>query len=102
MRIEPLGDSAYIVRDLGDVPSYTLARSLEQLSLPGVVEIVPAYETLGVYVEAESFDQSRFLEAIREVKPEKGSTGKHHAVPVCYELGEDRSEERRVGKECRL
>ncbi len=89
MRIEPLGDSAYIVRDLGDVPSYTLAAAIERLSLPGVIEIVPAYDTLGVYVEPAAFDRAAFQNTAETVRIVDSVTCTNHRVPVCYELGED-------------
>lgn len=89
MRIEPLGDSAYIVRDLGDVPSYTLAEALESLSTPGIVEIVPSYETLGVYVDPELFDLLAFREVYYSAPVGKGMPSQSHRVPVCYAHGDD-------------
>lgn len=90
MRIEPLGDAAYIVRGLGDGPAYPFADHLGRLSLPGVVEVVAAYDTLGVYVDPEQFSMSALESALGSApRFEQSPVGKLHRVPVCYELGED-------------
>ena len=69
MRIEPLGDSALIVRvvdDFGRDPEGALnavlaaLRSLEAAAIPGVTELAPAYSTIGVFFDPtriESFDR---------------------------------------------
>lgn len=89
VRIEPLGDSAYIVRDLGDLLSYTLAQECERLNLPGVQEIVPAFDTLGVYVDRAVFDPEAFVSLVQGLTTVAEPQGKMHLVPVCYELGDD-------------
>ncbi len=90
MRIEPLGDAAYIVRGLGDGPAFALADALGRLGLPGVVEVVAAYDTLGVYVDPDQFSLSALSSALGSVEGyEQSAVGKLHRVPVCYELGED-------------
>jgi len=98
MRIEPLGDSALIIRVVEEFePEKTLdavlgaAQELERAALPGVIELAPAYATIGVF-----FDPARtgleplrtaIEEALRKTEParsgaENGSTVE---VPVCYE-----------------
>lgn len=92
VRIEPLGDSAYIVRDLGDVPSYTLAGAIERASVPGIVEIVPCFDTLGVYVSTAGADLTALEMTLKSVSTENDSAAATHSIPVCYELGEDLEE----------
>jgi inhibitor of KinA len=89
MRIEPLGDAAYIVRGLGDGPVFPFVGHLERLSLPGVVEVVAAYDTLGVYVDPGQFSLSALESALAEPTVFSTVEGRSHRVPVCYELGED-------------
>src|SRR5688500_8262623 len=45
MRAEPLGDSAYILRDL-EMPAYELAERLNAEPQPGLIEAVASYETV--------------------------------------------------------
>lgn len=60
MRIEPLGDSALIVRVVDDFardPEASLdavqaaLHSLESAAIPGVTELAPAYSTIGVFFD---------------------------------------------------
>ena len=57
MRIEPLGDSALIVRVVDEFhPETSLnavlgaVRRLEAAAIPGVIEVAPAYTTIGVFL----------------------------------------------------
>ena len=98
MRIEPLGDSALLVRvveelDSEKTPDAVLraTRKLERAAIPGVVEFVPAYTTIGVF-----FDPARtgldalgteIEEALRKTEG-GGSRAESEStieVPVCYE-----------------
>jgi inhibitor of KinA len=86
MRIEPLGDAAYILRDL-DAPAYLVASWLNVERPSGLVEAVASYDTVGLYVNA-GFDPYQ-LELPTEypaVEP------RSLTIPVCYELGEDLEE----------
>jgi KipI family sensor histidine kinase inhibitor len=83
MRVEPLGDSAFILREL-DAEPWQIARALNEQPAPGLIEAVASYETVGLYVDPVLFD----IEALR--LPEASSChGRAHVIPVCYELGED-------------
>lgn len=88
MRLDPLGESAFIVRDLGETPTYALAAKIEAMNLPGVRECVAAYDTLGLYVDPSNFNPSQFEAAVKQVGPMRFAS-KRHLVPACYELGED-------------
>ncbi len=54
----PLGDAAFIVRDVAQAAS--VARSLNEARIPGLIEAVAAYDTLGLYVDPESFEAEAF------------------------------------------
>lgn len=83
MRIEPLGDKAYLLRDL-DEPAYLIAKAINAKPPRGVVEAVASYETVALYVDAEIGDaENLFLTAAKGVEPAR------HVIPVCYELGDD-------------
>jgi inhibitor of KinA len=98
MRIEPLGDSALLIRVVDDFhPGDSLdailraTAALEAAAIPGVVEFVPAYTTIGVF-----FDPGRTgLEALQtEIEAAlqetdltlfPAQTRSTIEVPVCYE-----------------
>lgn len=89
MKIEPLGDAAYVVRDLPVSPAFVAAGALGRLSLPGVSEVVASYDTLGVYVDPDQFDLDALRSAVEKLTASEQVIGRLHRVPVCYELGED-------------
>lgn len=100
MRIEPLGDSALLVRvveDHGRESERALGavlgalRQLEAALIPGVVELAPAYTTVGVFFDpaltgfdAVKTEIERVLQDTEPVKPRAG-TARTIEVPVCYE-----------------
>jgi len=58
MRIEPLGDSALLVRlsdhfdpDTSSNAVLTVVRQLKAMAIPGVIELAPAYTTIGVFFD---------------------------------------------------
>ncbi|MEX2243289.1 MAG: carboxyltransferase domain-containing protein [Fimbriimonadaceae bacterium] len=90
MRIEPLGDAAFIVRGLGSGPAFPYVEVLQRLGLAGVVEVVASYDTLGVYVDPDQFSLSELASRLESLPVSShAAVGKLHEVPVCYELGED-------------
>jgi len=99
MRIEPLGDSALLVRVVDEFdPEKSLdavlraARALEHAAIPGVVELVPAYTTVGVFVDPtriNGFDELQ-TSIERGLACNSESLGEFAdrliiEVPVCYE-----------------
>lgn len=87
MKIEPLGDSAFIVREL-DETAFALASALNAAPPRGLIEAVASYDTVGLYVDPDRFDVS----SITEATVSRLAQGKLHQVPVCYEAGPDLSE----------
>jgi KipI family sensor histidine kinase inhibitor len=101
MRIEPLGDSALIVRIVDDFardPEASLnavlgaLRSLESAAIPGVTELAPAYATVGVFFDPariESFDVLKttignILNA-SSLEGESNVEAPLQEIPVCYD-----------------
>ncbi|HZH99183.1 MAG TPA: carboxyltransferase domain-containing protein [Fimbriimonadaceae bacterium] len=91
MRIEMLGDRAFVLRDLPSSPSWC-ARVLE--GALGDVEVVPSYESIGVYAlsNASLSDLEERLYALEWPHETGENGGKLHELPVCYELGPDLGE----------
>jgi inhibitor of KinA len=100
MRIEPLGDSALIVRmsdhfDPETSSNAVLAavRQIEAAAIPGVIELAPAYTTIGVFVDSARIGGFDELKATIEntlqnsLEPARPRAGGETVieVPVCYE-----------------
>jgi inhibitor of KinA len=80
MRIEPLGESAYILRDL-DVEPYVYAHSLALSSVFGLQEVVPSIDTVGLFVDPKHFDPNS-LEAVQiHLTPQVRT----HIVPILFD-----------------
>lgn len=88
MRIVRLGESAWILRDLGDRRPYEVVRSIAAAGLDGVSEAVPALQSVGVYGEPDLLDPDALMAAATG-SDGSGAQAKSHTIPVCYELGED-------------
>jgi len=84
MKIEPLGDSAFILRDLTQ-PAFVLAATLNSTRPPGLVEAVAGYDTVGLFIDPDLFDPATISDNGAETPP----PGRLHSVPVCYEMGAD-------------
>jgi inhibitor of KinA len=106
MRIEPLGDSALIVRVVDEFqPDTSLAaalaalRHLEAAAIPGVIELAPAYTTIGVFfdparIESATADNSPFdilaakIQSVLNASAfadETASAATAVEIPVCYD-----------------
>jgi inhibitor of KinA len=98
MRIEPLGDSALIIRVVEEFdPEKTLdavlraAHELERAALRGVIELAPAYATVGVFFDPARTGlealRTEIEEALRKTEParSRAEAGLTIEVPVCYE-----------------
>ncbi len=88
MRIDRLGESAWILRELGDRRPYSVARAISAAGLDGVHEAVPALHSVGVYGEPDAVDPDALI-AVAKGSLWSGGEPKSHTIPVCYELGED-------------
>ena len=121
MKIEPLGDSALIVRVVNDFAAnpdgaldavLAALRQLQAAKIPGVTEMAPAYTTIGVYYDPmrlergaasqSAFDvvETRIRKVLGEFSLEKETAIEMPVVeiPVCYgdELGPDLADVSRV------
>lgn len=85
-RIDPLGESAFILRELGGVPAYAIAEALR--GQPGIVDATSAYDTVGVYV-APGYSEEALKGLLLELEIKGAGAPKRHLIPVCYELGLD-------------
>jgi inhibitor of KinA len=89
VRIDPLGENAFVLRGLGKTSPVTIANAL--LGLEGIADATPAYETVGVYVQPE-FEPSSLRDILANLNLSQALESKSHKIPVCYTLGEDIAE----------
>ena len=89
LRIDPLGESAFILRELGDVPAYAVAEALR--GQPGIVDATSAYDTVGVYTSI-GYSEEALKSLLQGLEIKNAGEPKRHLIPVCYELGEDLGE----------
>jgi len=89
MRVERLGETAYIVRDLPCEP-WRYSEALSSRSIAGLEEAVASYETVGLYVDPDVFLPASVELAVDRLGTD--STPDLHEIPVCYELGLDLNE----------
>lgn len=61
IRVEPLGDRAFLARFANGRDAAAWAELLRKAGRPGVVDVVAAYETVGVYTDSD-FDELEALE----------------------------------------
>ncbi len=92
MKLDPLGDSAYVLRDLGDVDPSILADWLNENPMPGFIEANCCYETVGVYCSDEGIDIPTLISRLGEFVSPLNHPPVVHRIPVCYEMGEDIAE----------
>lgn len=79
MRVLPMGPRAVLVEDVGDPAGWALG--LRALALPGVVDVVPAAETVLVTGAIEAL-----LEHLADVEPSPpGAGGRLVTIPVRYD-----------------
>lgn len=90
MRIEPLGDSAFIMRDLA-VPAHQLAAAINDRNVTGVTDAVACYDCVGLYVDPSVFSVQSLddLANLSESNPRQVKT---HSIPVDYSQGPDSEE----------
>lgn len=83
MKIEPLGDTAFIARDLS-APAWQIADAWRQMRLPGVREVVAAYDTVALYTDA-GFDPDTLKEGAAPSAPQALEPRAIIEVPVRYD-----------------
>jgi len=88
MKVQALGEEAYLIRDTGLADPFGFSKRLT--SFPGVVEAVSAYDTVAAYVDRSVFNIDNFIPFIEScLTGVEANERRLHEIPVCYELGLD-------------
>ena len=92
-----LGENALLLEpeEKGLEQIHDLTSTIETARFDGVIDLVPAYSSLGVTFDRNLWNHISLIQAIEQL-PERRSTKKSFQdsieVPVCYELGLDWNE----------
>ncbi|WP_428236221.1 5-oxoprolinase subunit PxpB [Gracilimonas sp.] len=94
--VSALGEQALLIKPKQDDVSLQLihesCRIIGESSIPGVVDIIPAYESIAIIYDRLLNDLDSEIDilsnAFRHISAENHSPQKH-VIPVCYELGLD-------------
>lgn len=79
-----------MLSELGSMPAYRLAASINEAQVEGVLEASPAYETAAIYVDPLLFDVNRFVAKLQSfVGAAPAHAPRRHVIPVCYAMGQD-------------
>lgn len=89
-KVEPLGDRAVLATCRDELTAQQLAAAIKGKTWPGVQDVVVAYHSLAVHVDAAVLPVSQLLLDMARVKLKSMEIdSKLHIIPCCYEMGED-------------
>ena len=89
----PLGDQAVLAYFPDESTAIHFASAVRVAAPTWLVDVVPAYASVGVFFDADRLPIAEVIDSLRNVKlPE--STGNSaistvHTIPVCYEMQHD-------------
>jgi inhibitor of KinA len=87
--ILPLGDQAVLVYLPDEDSAFRFASAVRAASFPWLVDVVPAYASVGVHYDADCIRQAdveRDLSSLKLPACESAPDGRKHVVPCCYEM----------------
>lgn len=85
MRIEALGDAAWLLTDLGAIEPWRLSAGLRGAGLAGVTDVTAAYDAVAVYGDWPGVTDDELARLADSVMVER----REHVVPVEYGRGPD-------------
>ena len=88
--LEPLGDRAYLARFETEESAARWVRAVRAERLPGVVDVVLAYQSAAVFADPDRLDLDDLERRLRSLEPTESapSLGRTISIPVLYD-GED-------------
>src|SRR5437763_4776544 len=92
-RIVPLGDQAVLTYFEDEPAALRFAAALRRANWSWLVDVVPAYASVGVFYDAQQCDPASVAETLRvaaaDAAPGELPLGRLHVIPCCYELALD-------------
>lgn len=101
MDLKPLGDTAVLAYLSDEADAVGLTASVRAANPPWLVDVVPAYATVGIFFDPDRTTTAEVSEWTRKQSPGSAdrTPGRFHAIPVCYEMQLDLA---RVAEYCEL
>lgn len=88
IRLEPLGDRAFLARFPDEASAAHWARTVREARLPGVGDVVLAYDTAAVHLDPEATDPATAEDRLRAIPCDGASApaaGRLVRLPVLYD-----------------
>ncbi len=95
MKFSPLGDSALLIDFSDESPNERLHRALsaaavlERAKIPGIIEIISAYESVALFLGPAALENQPLTDQIFRVISDAGETPRFHGreieIPLCYD-----------------
>jgi KipI family sensor histidine kinase inhibitor len=85
--LEPLGDRAFLAHFSSEPAAGTWAAAVREQHWPGVMDVVLAYRTVGVFADPEKVELVDLETRLRLIAPAEDAppTGKRVVIPVLYD-----------------
>jgi inhibitor of KinA len=86
--LKPLGDQAFLAYLPDEAAAVGFATSVRAAGFPWLVDVVPAYASVGVFFDPERVNLAAVRRELAGLKPETGGppVGRTHVIPCCYDL----------------
>jgi len=86
--LKSLGDQAMLAYLPDEAAAICFAAAVRTVGFPWLVDVVPAYATVGVYFDGELANLAAVRAALARVKPAAAESvrGRLHFIPCCYEM----------------
>ncbi|HKB05287.1 MAG TPA: allophanate hydrolase subunit 1 [Gemmataceae bacterium] len=88
MLLKALGDQAILAYLPSEAAAVRFAAAVRAADLAWLVDVVPAYASVGVYFDPTKANLRAVRDALIALKPGApgAATGRSHAIPCCYEM----------------
>lgn len=89
MFIVPLGDQAVLIYFADEPSAVAFGASVRASQFPWLLDVVPAYSSLGVFFDADQISVPEVAANLQKVVVPDGDPAKQgftHRIPCCYEL----------------
>jgi inhibitor of KinA len=84
---KPLGDQAVLAYLPDEAAAVGFAAAVRAAGFAWLLDVVPAYATVGVFFDPEQTDLAAVRRAVARVRPAAAPPGgRTHVIPCCYEL----------------
>lgn len=86
--LKPLGDQAVLAYLPDEAAAVRFATGVRTADFPWLIDVVPAYATVGVYFDPTRANLKSVRKALEALRPLPGAAvaGRTLAIPCCYEL----------------